>query len=244
MKNFTIVSLACASLCLTPMTVHAKKLDDKDKKLIVGLASAVIGGILSNKQNQQQHAKQQQNQQQNQQQTILDNQEKEEFVRQIYEKTLGLSLEQRINKDVWTMTTGREFEKYLDFNTNASLSPKYMSRALQSVDYLQLRHSQSLPDGDELDDCTESGFDLFWGYQDSILYHPNHQIDYITQDDGTVKVATKLYDQWSDTYRLQDIIYHLVQEDGQYKVDDIGYIDHTYQFRIPSQKAALTNDCS
>ncbi|MDO4894825.1 hypothetical protein [Moraxella sp.] len=240
MKNFTIVSLACASLCLAPMTVHAKKLDDKDKKLIVGLASAVIGGILSNKQNQQQHAKQQQNPQQ----TIFDNQEKEKFVRQIYEKTLGLSFEQRINKDVWTMTTGREFEKYLDFNTVAPLSPKYMSRALQSVDYLQLRHSQSLPDGYGLDDCMENGFDLFWGYQDSILYHPNHQIDYITQDDGTVKVAIKLYDTWENTYHLQDVIYHLVQEDGQYKVDDIGYIDHTYQVRIPSQKAALTNYCS
>lgn len=237
MKNFTIVSLACASLCFTPMTVHAKKLDDKDKKLIVGLASAVIGGILSNKQNQQQHAKQQQNPQQNQQQTIFDNQEKEEFVRQIYEKTLELSLERQI-------IAGREFEKYLEFSPNASLSPKYMSRALQSVDYLQLKHSQSLPDGDELDDCIESGFDLFWGYQDTIPYHPNHQIDYTAQDDGTVKVAIKLYNTWENTYHLQDVIYHLVQEDGQYKVDDIGYIDHTYQVRIPSQKAALTNDCS
>lgn len=232
MKNFTIVSLACASLCLSPMTVHAKKLDDKDKKLIAGLASAVIGGILSNKQNQQ-HAKQQQNQQQ----TIFDNQEKEKFVRQIYEKTLGLSLERQI-------MAGGKLGKDLEFNTNASLSPKYMSRALQSVDYLQLRHSQSLPDGYGLDDCNESGFVLFWGYQDSIPYHPNHQIDYIAQDDGTVKVAIKLYNTWENTYHLQDVIYHLVQEDGQYKVDDIGYIDHTYQVRIPSQKAALTNDCS
>ncbi|UXZ05739.1 hypothetical protein [Moraxella nasicaprae] len=236
MKNFTIVSLACASLCLTPMTVHAKKLDNKDKELIVGLAGVLIGGILSNKQNQQ-HAKQQQNQQQNQQQTIFDNQEKEKFVRQIYEKTLELSLERQI-------MAGRESEKDLDFIPNASLSPKYMSRALLSVDYLQLKHSQSLPEFYGLDDCNESGFDLFWGYQDSILYHPNHQIDYTAQDDGTVKVAIKLYDQWSDTYRLQDVIYHLVQEDGQYKVDDIGYIDHTYQVRIPSQKAALTNYCS
>lgn len=233
MKNFTIVSLACAGLCLAPMTVHAKKLDDKDKKLIVGLASAVIGGILSNKQNQQQHAKQQQNQQQ----TIFDNQEKEKFVRQIYEKTLELSLERQI-------MAGRESEKYLDFNINASLSPKYMSRALLSVDYLQLKHSQSLPEFYGLDDCNESGFVLFWGYQDTILYHPNHQIDYIAQDDGTVKVAIKLYNTWENTYHLQDVIYHLVQEDGQYKVDDIGYIDHTYQVRIPSQKAALTNDCS
>lgn len=238
MKNFTIVGLACASLCLTPMTVHAKKLDDKDKKLIVGLASAVIGGILSNKQNQQQHAKQQQNQQkQNQQQTIFDNQEKEKFVRQIYEKTLELSLERQI-------IAGEKFGKDLEFNTNASLSPKYMSRALQSVDYLQLKHSQSLPEFYGLDDCNESGFGLFWGYQDTIPYHPNHQIDYIAQDDGTVKVAIKLYDTWENTYHLQDVIYHLVQEDGQYKVDDIGYIDHTYQVRIPSQKAALTNYCS
>lgn len=233
MKNFTITSLACTCLCFVPVTANAKKLDKKDKELAIGLASVLISGILSNKQNQQQAKQSQQNQQQN----IANNQEKEKFVRQIYEDTLGLWLERKIDMDIGTMLGVKEHE----LQTTAALNPKYMSRALQSADYIHFKYSQAI---NELDDCTESGFDLFLGFQDSIPYHPNHKIDYTTQDDGTVKVSIKIYSQWDNSYHLQDVIYHLVQEDGQYKVDDIGYFDHTHQLRIASIKSDILKYCS
>ena len=238
MKKFTIAGLACASLCLTPTIANANKLNKKDKDLLVGLASILIGGVLSDKQQSQTK----QNQQKQQQQTIIDNQEKEKFVRQIYENTLGLSFEQRIEKDIRATTYGRVYQvNTYQLNTLATLSPKYMSRALQSADYTLFKYNQT---HDTLDNCSELGFDLFWGFQDSIPHYPEHKIDYISQADGTVKVVAKLYDAHSGSYDIQDIIYHLVKEDGQYKVDDIGYYSHTYQVQLGSVKREILTHCT
>lgn len=243
MKKVTIAGLACASLCLTPTIANANKLNKKDKDLLVGLASILIGGVLSDKQQSQTK----QDQQKQQQQTIIDNQEKEKFVRQIYENTLGLSLEQRIEKDIRATTYDREFQvNTYQLNTLATLSPKYMSRALQSADYTLFKYKQThfINPADTLDNCSELGFDLFWGFQDNIPHYPEHKIDYIAQADGTVKVVAKLYDAHSGSYSIQDINYHLVKEDGQYKVDDIGYYSHTYQVQLNSVKREILTHCT
>ena len=244
MKKFTIASLVCASLCLSPITANANKLDKKDKDLIVGLAGVLLGGILSGKQNQQDKPSQQGKQNQ---QTIVDHQEKENFIRQIYENTLELSLKQRIAKDIRVTTYGRAYQVNFDqLNTLATLSPKYMSRSLQSADYMLFKYKQVhfINPADTLDNCSELGFDLFWGYQDSIPYHPNHKIDHISLSDNTVETTVKLYNAHSGSYDIQDIKYYLVKEDGQYKVDDIGYYSHTYQVQLDSVKRAILTHCA